>query len=165
MKLNFAMIAALLTSLAAAPAFADWDMPDASSLVSTASSNVANMTFQPAVKTVFSDLSAVTTSGFDLNSLSAILDNATAGDALSSQQQSKYTANTTDKTGTQEVSTLPECRTATLADVTGPLNADGLPACTLASLASMSVSSQGATAIYGDAGKNGPINMAEDFGP
>ena len=161
MKLNFAMIAALLTSFAAAPAFADWDMSNSSSVGSTVASSVADMTSQPVVKTVFSDISAVASSGFDLNSLNSIVGDATFGDALSPQQQPEYTANTIDTTGTQTVSTLQECTTATLAEVTGPVNENGLPVCTLSSLASTS-SIQGATEIYGTTGRSGAFDMSKD---
>jgi hypothetical protein len=155
MKLNFAMITALLTSFAAAPAFADWDMSTASSMGSTVASSVADMTSQPVVKTVFSDVSAVASSGFDLDSLNSIVSDATAGDAAGA-------GNTTDKTGTQAVSTLDACTTATLAEVTGPLNENGLPACTLSSLASTS-SIQGDTSIYGTTGQCGAFDMSKDI--
>jgi hypothetical protein len=159
MKLNFAMIVALLTSFAAAPAFADWDMPSASSIGSTVASSVSNLTSQPSVQTIYSDISGLATSGFDLNSLSSLVNDATAGDATGLQQQSEYTANTTDITGSQAVSTLPECRTSTLSVAVDPANPDALPSCALSSLASMSVVNKGATGIYGDAGRNGRPDM------
>jgi hypothetical protein len=162
MKLNFAMIAALLASFAAAPAFADWDTSDASSIGSSVASSIAGMTSQPVVNTVFSDISAVASSGFDLNSLNSIVSDATAGDASGSQQSSEYTANTTDKTDTQAVSTLQDCRTATLAEVIGPVNENGLPACALGSLAATS-SVQGNTAIYGTSGRYGAFDMTRDI--
>ncbi len=161
MKLNFAIVAALLTSLGPLPVFADWDMPSANSVGSTVASSAANLTSQPAVQTLYSDISGLATSGFDLNSLSSIVNDATVGNAAGSQQQPAYTANTTDTTGTQVVSALPECRTSTLAVVDDPANPFVLPSCALSSLSSMSVVNKGATGIYGDAGLCGRPNTVD----
>jgi opacity protein-like surface antigen len=161
MKLNFAMIAVLLTSFASAPAFADWDMPDASAMGSTIASSVANLTSQPVIQTVYSDVSGQASSGFDLSSLSSTISDATASDATGSQQQPEYTANTTSTSGTQAVSTLPECRTHALSVVSGTVDASGLAPCTLGSLADMAVTNKGQTGIYGDAGSKGPIDTTD----
>ena len=114
MKLNFAMIAVLLTSFAAAsPVFADWD-----DVGSTIASNVSTITGQPVIQTAYSDISGLASSGFDLSSVSSAINDATAGDALNPQPE--YTANTTEKTGTQAVPTLLDCRTHTLSVISGP---------------------------------------------
>ena len=151
MKLKFAMIAVLLTSFAAAaPAFADWD-----DVGSTVASNVANMTGQPVIQTAYSEISGLASSGFDLSNLSSTIGNATAGDAIGSQQQPEYTANATYTTGTQAVDTLPECRTHTLSVIRGPVNANGLPPCTLDSFVYMSLTNNDndtTNEIYGDEG-------------
>jgi hypothetical protein len=162
MKLNFAMIAVLLTTFASAPAFADWDMPNASAVGSTIASNVANVTSEPVIQTAYADVSGLASSGFDLSSLGSTISNATAGDATVSQQQPEYTANTTNATGTQAVSTLPECRTHTLSCISGPVNANGLPPCTLDSFVYMSLTNIGkedTDKIYGDEGRSGPPQL------
>jgi hypothetical protein len=155
------MIAVLLTSFSAvSPAFADWD--DANSVGSTIASSVAAMTSQPAIQTAYSDISGLASSGFDLSSVSSAINNATAGNAIT-QEQPEYTANTTERTGTQAVSSLRECRTHTLSVISGPVNGNGLPPCTLDSFVYMSMTNNDpevTRAIYGDEGTNGPPPLA-----
>jgi hypothetical protein len=152
MKLNFAMIAVLLTSFAAtSPAFADWD-----DVGSTIASNVATVTGQPVIQTAYSDISGLASSGFDLSSVSTAINDATAGNALNPQPE--YTANTTETTGTQAVPELQECRTHTLSVISGPVNANGLPPCTMDSFVYMSLTNNGIKVtkeIYGDEGTDG----------
>jgi hypothetical protein len=125
------------------------------------------MTNQPVIQTVYSDISGLASSGFDLSSVSSAINNATAGNAIAQEQQPGYVANSTQRTGTQAVPSLLDCRTHTLSVISGPVNANGLPPCTMDSFVYMSLTNNGAKItkeIYGDEGTDGPPPLF-DFQP
>jgi hypothetical protein len=164
MKLNFAITSAVLTIFAAAPAFADFDLPAAGSVEPSFASSVSNLSSQSAGQPIYSDVTGPAASGFDLNGLNSFGGNATAYGADNLQQTPEYIANTTKQTGIQAVFALPDCRTSTLSAITDPTNADSLPSCTLGSLSSMSVVNRGQTGIYGEAGRFGPQDTTNNEG-
>jgi hypothetical protein len=161
MKLNLAMIAILFAFFTAtSPAFAAWDDINAAS--STTAASVIEETAQPVAQTSFAGTSGPASSGFDLSSLNSPMSNAITNVANESEQQPAYVANTTNTTGNQSVSSLPECRTHTLSIISGPVNANGLPPCTLDSFVYMSLTNNGkdvTNAIYGDEGRDGRPTM------